>query len=97
MESALDLLVESSERIIKFDNKLVRHQAMWVLFNLCLLIFDWQTFYSSPSHLTAFVFGAMAVTLLWSFVFFLHAWSELKDEKRKLKFLQELRETGDGE
>ncbi len=93
MESVVDISVESCERNIKFDRKYVRGQAAWVVFNFSILIFDWHTFMTSPSNFSSFGFGAMAITTLWSTMFFLESWRELRDEKLRLKFLTELKDT----
>jgi hypothetical protein len=93
MDSVLGISVDACERNVKTNRKWVRYQVIWVTFNIALVLFDWQTWYLSSSRVTAISFGAMIVTALWSLFFLMESHSELRDEKRKLRFLQELKET----
>lgn len=93
MESVIEFSMKSHENTVKFTRKMVTGQMIWVGFNISLVCFDWFNFINSPSKLSAFSFGAMAVTALWSFIFLLQVLSEFKTEKHHLKFLTELRNT----
>jgi hypothetical protein len=90
MESVLEFSKRCHEDSLKFTRKILHGQMFWVLFNIALLVFDWSTFVNSPSHLTAFSFGAMCVTALWSFIWMLHTWDDVRKEKLHLKYLTEL-------
>lgn len=92
MESVLEFSTRCHEDSMKFTRKALNSQMLWVAFNISLVVFDWNTFINSPSHLTAFSFGAMSITALWSFVWMLMAWGELRDDKNRLKYLNELKE-----
>lgn len=92
MDNGTDVLINSCEITLKFNKKLVRGYFLWVIFNISLLLFDWQTFNSSPSHMTACAFGAMTVTALWSLFFLLEYWNEYRDNKQRLRFLKELQD-----
>jgi hypothetical protein len=93
MESVLEFSMRCHEDTLKFTKKMCTGQMFWVVFNIALVLFDWSTFINSPSHLTAFSFGAMCITTLWSLVFLLSSYSDLRTEKHHLRFLKELRET----
>lgn len=92
MDSILNMSVESCEWSLKFNKKMVRGQMLWVSFNVALLLFDWQNFNMNPSSLTAWGFGAMAVTVLWSSIFLLECWSDLRRDRQKLNHLTKLRD-----
>lgn len=93
MDSFTGMSIDNCERNIKFNRKWVRYQLLWLLFIVCLTCFDGQTLMSNHSIFGAINFGMILVTFLWSLVFFLESWNELKNEKRKLRFLTELHET----
>lgn len=93
MESIFRLSTDSCESSIKFTKKLFKGQAAWVSFNILILCFDWHDFISSPSRLSSFAFGAMMITALWSIVFLLETYGELKGEKLRLKHLTEFNDT----
>lgn len=93
MDSYIDMSIRNCESIIKFGKKTVRGQILMVSFNVALLLFNWQTFRFSPSSLTAWGFGAMAVTVLWSLIFLFESWREHRLDKQKLCFLNELHDT----
>lgn len=93
MDSITSFSKDSCERNIKFNRKWVRYQLLWLLFILCLTSFDGQSLWENHSIFGAINFGMMLITALWSFVFFLESWSDLKNEKRKFQFLTELHET----
>jgi hypothetical protein len=93
MDSVLGLSTKSTEDSIKFIKKVFRSQGAWTLFIIFILIFDWGNFLASQSRLSAFSFGAMVVTAFWSVLFLFQTYDELRNEKRKLKFLEELQNT----
>lgn len=92
MDSMFNISIEHCEWSLKFNKKIVRGQMLWVSFNVALLLFDWQNFNMNPSSLTAWGFGAMAITVLWSSVFLLECWSDLRRDRQKLNHLTKLRD-----
>jgi hypothetical protein len=92
MDSMFNISIGHCEWNLKFNKKIVRGQMLWVSFNVALLLFDWQNFNMNPSSLTAWGFGAMAITVLWSSVFLLECWSDLRRDRQKLNHLTKLRD-----
>ena len=77
---------------VKFSRKIFRGHTLWVMFNLSVTAFDFYAMTSSPTTMAACSFGAMLVTSLWSLVFLLESWKDLRDDKQRHNFLIELNE-----
>lgn len=93
IESVVRFSKRCREDSFKSTRKIFIGNFLWLVFNISLVIFDWETFINSPSHVTAVSFGAMLVTTVWSFFWMLQTWDEVKTEKHHLKFLTELEAT----
>lgn len=93
MESVLSFSKKCHEDTYKFTKKAMISQGLWVVFNIAILCFDWQTFTLTSSKVSSVSFGAMLVTALWSFVFWWQTWDELRTAKHHIKFLTELENT----
>jgi len=91
MNEHRDRIIESCEENIESDKKVIRSFIGWNIFNISILVFDWQSAWQTNSLLMAFGFGAMVVTCIWSLGFTLVKWGEIKDERRRLFLWQELK------
>jgi hypothetical protein len=92
MDTFTSLSRDNCVRAIKLSKKWLKVQSVWVLFNLSITCFDWQTMINNHSFHDGILFGIMLVTSLWSIILLLESWAEFRNEKYKLKFLTELNE-----
>jgi hypothetical protein len=93
MNSFIDISKEHCEYTVKYNQKGMKYQLLWMMFVLCMTVFEGQTLISHPNILQAIIVGMMIVTSLWTIFYFLESRLDLKNEKRKLKFLTDLHNT----
>lgn len=87
--SYMDFSIECAQIEVRFSRKHFRSQMIWSIFCAALLAYDWSNAYNHPSFLTTTAFGCMIVNCLWTFMFCLEAWQELKQDKARLARLRE--------
>ncbi len=92
MDNFYDSSIDSYEDNIKFGRKFLHAQIGMNLFNVSVLCFDWYEVIHTTSLISAAGFGGMVVTCLWSLGFTLAQWGEVKLNKQKLQYYQDLKE-----
>jgi hypothetical protein len=90
MESMTGFSKDNCERDIKFYRKMFKGQILWVMFNLSVTFFNGYALMHPPSAWSGSAFGAMAVTSIWSLMFLLESWEDLRSSKLKYNFFTEL-------
>lgn len=93
MQSITGFSRDNCEWFIKVTKKAVKWHMLWTMFCVTVTVFDFQTLIQNTTAWSGISVGAMAVTSLWSFIFLLESFSDLRSEKLRYRYLTELHDT----
>ncbi len=86
----LDLV--SRDDMLRFQRRSLRTQGSVLIFCISFVIFDVLLIMKNPTISQGIALGAMIINCLWSLMFFLEAYSDFKNEKRRCGIINELKD-----